>query len=108
MPKQPKTTEARADLVMSIVFKMRSLAKDSPNETYGIRYPDGGCKSIYARLVGLLGERGKWDAVSRVGPFLAQHGLLLVEVDGSPQAVRIASPAKKKRMMPQEGVECQR
>ena len=96
MPKkQPRTPEARADLALSAVFRLRSLAKDSPGETYSLRYQNGGCKSIYTRLVDLLDERGKWDAVSRVGPFLAQHGLLLIEMDGSPQAVKIAPSIKE-------------
>lgn len=99
MPKkQPRTPEARAALATSIAYEMLAKALDSPDKTYGIRYPDGGRKSIYTRLVDLLGERGKWDAVSRVGPLLAQHGLLLSEVDGSPQAVKVMAAAKEEPM----------
>jgi hypothetical protein len=89
MPKkQPRTPEARADLIMSIVFEMLSLARDSHNKTFSIRYPDGGCKSIYTRLVALTGERGKWDALERAG-------LMLIEENGRPQAVKAATEMKK-------------
>ncbi len=86
--KPPRTQEARADLIMSIVFEMSSMAKDSHDKTYSIRYPDGGYKSIYTRLVALTGERGKWDALEKVG-------LMLIEENGRPQAVKAVTETEK-------------
>jgi hypothetical protein len=86
--KQPKTPKARAYLVVSIASEMRSLAEDSPGKTFSIRYPGGGYRTIYTRLVALTGERGKWDALERVG-------LVLVEENGKPQAVKVMAAAKE-------------
>jgi hypothetical protein len=91
MPKQPKTPEARAALATSIVYEMLAKALDSPDKTYGIRYPDGGFRSIYTRLVALTGERGKWDALESVG-------LMLIEENGKPQAVKVVTEMKKEPM----------
>lgn len=108
MPKkQLRTPEARADLVLSVIFELRSLTKDSPDKTYSLRYPHGTVRSVYKRLVALTGERGEWDAVNRIGPLLERFGMLLIAENGSPQAVKIAPPTKEEPVMPQEGVECQ-
>lgn len=98
MPKQPRTPEARADLVLSVIFELRSLAKDSPDKTYGLRYPHGTVRSVYKRLAALTGECGEWDAINRIGPMLEKFGLLLISENGSPQAVKISPPMKDEPM----------